>query len=79
VVAAAGADYGVAIDVDQASRTFDLRIGTPDGDILIERADVAWRSPDVTRLRSVCLDTAADSAAHLVRLERVIVQEIQVP
>ena len=79
VVAGAGADYGVAIDVDQESRTFDLRIGTPDGDILIERSDVAWRSPDVTRLRSVCLDTAADSAAHLVRLERVIVQEIQVP
>lgn len=77
VVAQSGADYGVSIDVDQASRTFDLRIVTVDGDVLIERSGIAWRSPEVLAPRSVCVDTADGASDHHVRIERVSVLEVE--
>jgi hypothetical protein len=75
VIAQPGVDYGVSIDVDQSSRTFDLRIQTAAGEVLVDRSGMAWRSPDVTGQRSVCIETASGAAEQHVRLERIIVLE----
>jgi hypothetical protein len=79
VVARPGVDYGLSIDIDQASRTFDLRIVTVDGEVVIERDDVAWRSPDVLAPRSVCMETASGTSDQHLRLERISVLEFQAP
>jgi hypothetical protein len=78
-VARPGVDYGLSIDIDQASRTFDLRIVTVDGEVVIERDDVAWRSPDVLAPRSVCMETASGTSDQHLRLERISVLEFQAP
>ncbi len=66
-----GTWYRISLSIDQAAKTYDLRLMSDDGRSIIARDDVPWRTPELERAGTICLETAGASRAQTIDLAEV--------
>jgi hypothetical protein len=71
--------YRVAVTVDQATRTYDFVVKTDGGDDVLRLDDLAWRSPDVTGVRTICIESTSGTAGQDLDLSDVTVTLVPAP
>jgi hypothetical protein len=66
--------YRVVATFDQAKRTYDLRVWNPAGQPITAKTGLRWRTPGVTAIDSICIDTAGAPPAQVIDIAEVSVQ-----
>ncbi len=74
-----GTWYRISLSIDQAAKTYDLRLASDDGRSIIARDDVPWRTPELERVGSICLETAGASRAQTIDLAEVQMLQERLP
>ncbi len=71
--------YRITVRVDQAERTWDMQVTTDSGRPVVGASGLRWRAPEVTSVRSVCLETAGAAPAQVIDLGEVTVLQDVAP
>lgn len=68
--------YRVEVTVDQPARTYDFVVKTDGGDDVLRRDDLAWRSPDVRAVRTICIESTVGTGGQDLDLADISVSAL---
>lgn len=68
--------YRVEVTVDQPARTYDFVVKTDDGDDVLQRGDLAWRSADVRAVRTICIESTVGTDGQALDVSEISVSAL---